>query len=142
MSCAQVAGSLRTTQFEELAGRCELAERDEQEQLLTEVFEAIKGSVQTRRGSLVSFHPDWFAFQKMLRALAYESAALTLVPEGWAITLTEWPGQGAEAALLQTELRDDGKYWRSAGMREVGRCKAVTRALALCAAALRARSAA
>jgi len=128
----------------ELAGRVEEGERSDQEQLLTEAFEAIKGPLSTRKGSIVCHHPEWFAFQKMLRALAYESAALALVPEGWVRGVEEWPdpnGAHSRAWLKQTSTSRMGKrlIWGHASDDAFVEVKhAVTPALALCAASLRA----
>lgn len=67
----------------ELAERAESAPADEQYQLLTDAFVLVHGPLQTNpRPGIVAHNPRWFGFKKMLDALAYESAAMTLVPEG------------------------------------------------------------
>jgi hypothetical protein len=80
----------------------------------------------------------WFAAKqyssarRMLAASAYESAALTLVPEGWFVMLGyQNGGQSAGASLMEYPA------WQNRGRDAQG--TADTPALALVAAALRAR---
>lgn len=68
-------------------------------------------------------------------------AALTLVPEGFAVReWTIWPGMPSTLVIEEAHKEADGKYWRKSGY---GRWPAEgkTPALALCIAALRARQA-
>lgn len=65
-------------------------------------------------------------------------AALTLVPEGWAIEgAMIWPGHPISLKLLETHL-EGGRYWHDS---DDGSCEiqAATLALAICIAALKAR---
>lgn len=71
-------------------------------------------------------------------------AALTLVPEGYAIEdMMIWPASPASVTVLETKMGRDGRYWRGHTRFEtvVGRWDATakTAPLALCVAALRAR---
>lgn len=66
-------------------------------------------------------------------------AALTLVPEGWAIDGWQlWPGATSSLQLLETKLGRDDQYWHSSKHKRFDGA-AATPALAICAAALRAR---
>jgi len=66
-------------------------------------------------------------------------AALTLVPEGWAIErLSHWPDIGASVELWEVTYRN-GKPWHTSRDRKVEVRDVATPAIALCIAALRAR---
>lgn len=65
-----------------LIDRCEPGVADDQAQLLFDAFELLKGPRQTRKGAIVHHHPEIFAFERMVRANAFESAAISLLPEG------------------------------------------------------------
>jgi len=66
-------------------------------------------------------------------------AALTLVPEGWAVERWQiWPGEPSTLDLLETKRSGD-QWVRDGWQGKVDAC-AATPALALCAAALRARA--
>lgn len=82
-------------------------------------------------------------------------AALTLVPEGWAMRIEDWPrpegqtdiasdgGPNAKAALMECTEKRIGRQviwgWHTPGGASV-EARAATPALALCAAALRSRA--
>lgn len=70
------------------------------------------------------------------------NAAMTLVPEGWGYTLVAVPGQGTDATVREWRPDKDGKFWSGNDMARAQVKRAATPALALCAAALRARGAA
>lgn len=53
---------------------------EEQASLLEAAFEMILGPVRTSKGGFTRWHDKWFAFEKMLRAGAFESAAIMLIP--------------------------------------------------------------
>lgn len=55
-------------------------EAEEQTDLLKIAFELVLGPVRTEKGGFTRWHDKWFAFEKMLRAGAFESAAIMLVP--------------------------------------------------------------
>jgi hypothetical protein len=130
------------TALETLAQRCEAATADEQREILTAAWEAIHGP------SLVPISPHhvgaakgWTRFQRMLIVEAYESAAMTLVPEGWqGSRLHWWTGSKAVCELVETHLVD-GQWVREIGWLGRATGEAETCALALCAASLRARNA-
>ena len=99
---------------------------------------------------------DWRDFALQINAPAYTSdlsAAMKLVPEGWAIeTLTWWPptpeeasnthGGQSRAGLFEQSLSDFHKgqrTWGHSSGDHRAEAKATTPALALAAAALRAR---
>lgn len=65
-------------------------------------------------------------------------AALTLVPEGYAIQGMEIWAQETHLTILETQKKNDGLYWHTSGE---GRWKAnhAIPSIALCIAALRAR---
>ena len=107
----------------DLIARLEAATDDQQRELLIEAYEAIHDGD----------HPEYCSsfralrFMRMLDAEAYESAALTLVPEGWTcFHLFRVKGcRFVWEAVIGPELPD---Y----------RGQAATPALAICIAALRA----
>lgn len=118
----------------ELAERVQKAEASEQRELLERAYEAVHGSslsrdvigavdVVERNGGRAN------RFRRMLDAGAYESAALTLKPEGWGWSLCDEQGQGAATV---SPNRDMGDQYSS---------HAATPALALLAAICRARAA-
>jgi hypothetical protein len=136
------------SELRELAERCEAATAGYQRRLLSEAYREIFGGPECitidRWPGYQS--PRWDAFHKKLEAEAFLDAAMTLVPEGWALTLLETtdgdrrdhtgdPLANWQAALIEhknTGYRVDQRgCWRQ-GL-------AATAALALCAAALRAR---
>jgi hypothetical protein len=120
-----------------LAQRCEAADASEQRELLIEAFLAALGPAKTMRRVTGSWawHPKWFAFTKMLDAEAYESAAMTLLPEaegvGWRMT----DGAGGPTAEVWCFDYDTGRE-----LYHVGANPTATPALALVAASLRARA--
>ncbi len=72
-----------TANLLEVATRVEGARAEEQRELLIAAFETFKGPRDSYvPGRIRRWHPQWFAFEKMLNAEAFESAAMTLVPEG------------------------------------------------------------
>lgn len=108
-----------------LAERVEKATADQQAPLLIEAFDLVDWR-QRRRGQIIENNPNWFRFDKMIRAEAYESAAMALVPEG--------------LRGLEYEISVGGRKC-SAWVYGAPRCHAATPALALVSAALRARHA-
>lgn len=111
-----------------LAARCEAAPAEEQRELLIEAWDAVNRRDPNRPGQFAA----WLAFERMLDAQAWESAALMLVPEG-----LEW---SAERRLSKGMRPAYASIW-SMGARDVdihhngtGR----TPALAILAAALKA----
>lgn len=94
-----------------LIERCEGGERCDQAQTLLDAFELLRWPRQTRRGPLVTHHPEIFAFEKMLNANAFESAALSLLPpEGAWRKLTDG-GPSVYAASpynAASQVRHDG----------------------------------
>lgn len=104
----------------------------------------IEPTVMNKREWLFRFDPPRRWLESWLSVPAYTAsldAAVTLVPEGWAIASLEWwPMRqgGAGVALFETDSHGgyDREYCRDV---RVGCCW--TPALALCIAALRAREA-
>jgi hypothetical protein len=73
-----------------------------------------------------------------LKFTASLDAAMTLVPEGWAIERWQiWPGQPVTLSLLETRLSPGGERYRGGG-EAMAHSSARTPALALTAACLRA----
>lgn len=122
----------------ELAERCEKANADQQEALLREAFQAIHSLKPYK-------HPDaaaWVAwldlfnpFRAMLEAKAFESAALTLVPEGHTTAVV----QDHSAWLAEVRALGVSTHIDWPNFKRSQRC--ATPALALGAAALRSRAA-
>lgn len=75
---------------------------------------------------------DWARSYAMVQAGAYESAALTLVPEGWAYEARQGPSGQPHIWDLLTIKSGDVRYTRVTG-------RAKTPALAIVIAALRAQ---
>lgn len=131
----------------ELAGRCEAASADETASLLIEAFDLTNWRTK-RNGSLVTHNPEWFAFDKLIRAGAFLDAALTLRPEDWRIGFEEnascdepgksyawcWPFESTYDPDWQ--MGQEGQQSNPDGQKGY----AATPALALTAAALRARA--
>jgi hypothetical protein len=111
----------------ELAERCEAATAEQQRELLEDAWAAIHGRAPRRnRGGDNAVN----RFVSMIDAKAYESAAMTLVPEGLHFGLGDfydikcaWAWCGRMSGTLAID-------------EEIG--SAATTALALCAAAMRA----
>ena len=108
----------------ELAERCEKATAEQQRELLLEAFETLTAAFVAT--------PSAIKFVRMLDAEAYESAAMTLVPEGWTYDAYQGPSGQPHRWKLRT-IGDGDKFYTEV------EAKAATPALALCAAALRAR---
>ena len=104
----------------ELARRCERASANEQADVLIDAYEAIS---RTGRADY-----DWATrFMRFIDAEAYESAALTLIPD-WA---SGWSAYKSGTAVV----------WPPISSKQDGfGAQAATPALALCAAALKARA--
>jgi hypothetical protein len=133
------------TDLLQLADRCEQADGQNREWaalLLRHAFEAIHGPKppRVRGGSdeltawLALFNP----FYAMLRADAFLDAAMSLVPDGWSIGLGDL--RGYDPPLWRAHLRDHNNPDASRRQWVEGNTSA-SAALALCAAALRARAA-
>lgn len=82
------------------------------------------------------------AFQHFVHAEAWLDAALTLVPDAWGYTLVGVPGQGSDAVVRERreDAKEPGKFWTGNHMARGEAKRAATPALALTAAALRARA--
>lgn len=114
----------------ELAARCEAAIAEQQAPLLIEAFDLTNWRSRAK-GRLVEHNPQWWRFDKMIRAEAFESAAMTLVPEGHDTQVHLFFGRDGEGSAIVTPLKRIG----------LPRIFAATPALALTAAALRSRAA-
>ena len=125
-----------------LAERCEAATAEQQRDLLQSTW--LLCNPEPPLGSDVGVWPNWNRdrewFDKRLDVLAFIDAALTLVPEGWGHSSrkSETPGKG---------WRGSAHVWRAAWdkVAKLHRTKhfhgnAATEALAICAAALRAKA--
>lgn len=125
----------------ELIARLEAATADQQRELLIEAFEAFHPYPGPRHYLVTEIDWSWDRmrdrFMRMLDAEAYESAALTLVPEGYAVEVSLWPKQTSHCEIIGTHLRND-EYWHT-GKDGKWRSQAATPALAIVIAALRAK---
>jgi hypothetical protein len=141
-----------------LAERCEIATADEQSLLLEEAFRLITPPparmwVNARRRQATTVWVNWEAlfdrFTDMLALDAYESAATTLVPDGWDwLVRNDVEERGSFANVSRPNKQHIIDTWD-----EERRCfyagntdgcnyaQAATPALALAAAALKARAA-
>jgi hypothetical protein len=132
-------------EFEQLALRCEQASVEEQADLLEEAFRLCdpppkRMYANERRRQVTQPWAEWSdreeRFMEMMYWQAYESAAMTLVPDGWEFIRLE----------RQRALPDvpDGWLFECVLMEPHGKgyskTYAQTKALAICAAALRARA--
>lgn len=117
----------------QLAERCEAAEASEQRALLDEAFDAALGPRRVDKGGWTCWHDQWLRYRKMLNAEAYESAAMMLVPEGWHTGAYYQGPSGQPHRWILRTIRDGETFYRGK------EAKAAAPALALCAAALRAR---
>lgn len=114
--------------LEALADRVEKANAEQQASFLIEAFDLVDWRSRNR-GRVIEHNPRWFRFDKMIRAEAYESAAMTLLPDNcqWTIepdsAWVRWMGSDVEEAQGHLTGRN-------------GKCTA----LALCAACLRAQA--
>ncbi len=74
---------MKLNELATLVQRLAIAESGQQADLLKECFEATLGPIKTSsRSGLQRYHDQWLAFDKKLRAEAFESTAMMLVPEG------------------------------------------------------------
>ena len=121
-----------------LAERCEAAtgrDRELDDAIATALFEdkqraCIKGLTDEAGGMWMFRYPDG-SIGSALRFTASIDAALTLVPEGFAVLLATSPN-GSVCDVHSKPLGEEGEY--------PGHSRAATPALALCAASLRARA--
>lgn len=120
----------------DLARRCEAAEADEQRGLLMEAWDAIHGP-RPKFSKANAYRSDsewsvWYdrrgTYTRMLGVGAYESAAMSLIPEGHAWDLA------VSSTAIAARVYPDG-----AEDVDDARVGCTTPALALCAASLRAR---
>lgn len=124
--------------MDNLIARVEAGTAEQQRELLIEAaFEIANGWWSEERDA---------KFYAMLDAEAYESAALMLVPEGWVSGFEHWPdpkGETCKAWLKQTSTSKIGHeyFWGHATGDLHIDGKAATPALAIGAAALRAKEA-
>lgn len=109
----------------ELAARCEAATETQAPFCLIDAHEAVCGLPYRAEQSRY--------FRGLIEAQAYLDAAMTLVPEGWEVALYYGVRIFKPEAQLETEERRIQGSKPISGMAE-------TIALALCAAALRARA--
>lgn len=111
--------------MDSLIERIEAATEDQQYDLLCAAFEVVKGKIRDTesRPGFTRWHDDWFVFERKLKAFAFIDAAMTLVQEGeiWAIDYLRSPKTVARVGAFNQG-------------------SAATPALALCAAALKART--
>jgi hypothetical protein len=123
------------TTLNELAEQAEAANAEQQHEMLAQAWEAIHGWPLRLSAGL-----DAKRFLLMLDCGAFESAAMTLVPEGDGICLNmgqgPWVGHFARIWEVSAELAVGGK---DACAWEVHGCNPNSLSLALTAAALRAR---
>jgi hypothetical protein len=112
----------------ELAERCEvLGHADYQYTILADAAYAVFGD-EADAHDKAAFWDRATRFVAMLRSKAFESAAMMLVPDDMAYVVHRFFAKPCSAEIYD-------------GMRCVGEASAETPALALCAAALRARAA-
>lgn len=122
----------------ELIERLEAAGWKDQRPLLREAFDIIRPEPRkwdgfpwiNPRKEWVNWYKDWRWFEAALRIGAYESAALTLVPEGW-----DWGGH-SDCEFYVFKRRPDMR----GGYARIIDATAATPALAICIAALKAHS--
>ena len=121
----------------ELAARAEKAGADEQAAVLARTIDALVPPHELgvpRADEQMIEYGVWadlrWRFMKMVAAEAYESAALLLVPEGFAWSIQFSDSTLGEAWLYPPDNKADVQFYASAA----------TSALALCAASLRART--
>jgi hypothetical protein len=117
----------------ELIARLEAATADHQRELLFEAFEAVHPYPGHEHYLVDEIDWTWDRLRQpfiaMLDAEAYESAALTLVPEGWnwgIFMRHDWPKQNAQV-------------WHREREASTKHGEAATPALAIAAATLRAK---
>lgn len=126
--------------MDKLSDRLEQAEAGEQRELLLEAFAAAFPKPFRGHYEPLPEHSEWvgrrLVFIRKLDAEAFESAALSLVPEGWRLgnLATDDPKDGGSTAHLVRigagyGANPDDRRWATA----------TTPALAICAAALRAK---
>lgn len=118
-----------------LAERCEKAGGPDRV-LDAEIYIAVRDNLPQMAALTVSGDVS----DHVPKVTASLDAALTLVPEGWSKFFTQFPGLPAEASTFECRADSKGKFWHGTDMADSGRVKAATPALALCAAALRARA--
>lgn len=116
------------TDLTKLAERVEGGTPDEQASLLEEGAVALRGHSQSRTD------PWWGRWDALMSVDAFESAAMTLVPEGWTFWSIQLKriGTGHEGARAEVSRL-------SGGDEDYCISRAATPALALAAAALRAK---
>ena len=127
-----------------LADRCEAAPPEQQRALLEEARRLL--FPEPEMGDLrLSSSPYWAwasaddLFGTQLDHHAYESAALSMLPEGWAIErLAAWPGHQATCLMFGTH-DENGVRWHKAGDGRV-HASAATLALVLLAALLKTKA--
>jgi hypothetical protein len=129
----------------ELAGRCERAEGADRV-LDGHIHATVFGweMLWNEKLELFQYWKDerWIGLGSIPAYTASLDAALTLVPEGWAVERWQiWPGEPSSLDLLETKRTGD-QWVRCDGWLGKVEAVAATPALALAAAALRARAAA
>jgi hypothetical protein len=123
--------------IERLAERCEQATDQYQRRLLSETYRELFGGPDTiiisRWPGYIS--PRWDSFHKMLEAEAFLDAAMTLIPAGWVLSQLGINGKRDKWSVL---LWVDDEWTDLHPNAPCG--DAATPALAICAAALRAKA--
>ena len=117
------------TDLLDLAARVEAAGADEQYQMLAMAFDAVFPEHELQGTPHIEWKHEYRAFRNMLAAEAYESAAMMLVPDGYAFGC----GHGTDLERFPG--------WAWCGKDEGAYIFAETPALALTAACLRAHHA-
>jgi hypothetical protein len=131
------------TDVEKLIERLEQATAEQQRELLEAAFVAIHGEpTEATRPNVASAWLDrWRPFLALLDAGGFLDAAMSLVPEGWRWMAGQREFPHCRAYVENGELAFRGFGLRPNPARQWFEVTAATPALALCAAALRARKA-
>lgn len=126
----------------DLIQRCEQADEGMQRELLVEAFVAVFGEMP-KQGWAFTYKPEYVqwarlerSFLRKINAEAFVDAALMLVPEGWTWCVDEGPSQW----IIHGTAKPAGRVYLY-GPTNYEFATAPTPALALCAAALKAREA-
>lgn len=127
------------TDLLKLAERCERAEEPKRGLFIEAWLATLGAHFSHLSADEIRKLPGFRRFNRMLDADAYESAALMLVPDGWGWNVS-WPNiKARESGLLLVDAPCQGEAQFGYDRRFI--VAAATPALAICAAALRARSA-
>lgn len=127
----------------ELARRAQSAASDDQEDVLREAWKLANPALPSTDDRWFDWYQDCAQFEAMRECGAFESAALMLVPEGWRPYSADMSIEGRTRWMLEgpkARWEDDEDGYLVAGSDWYLSASAATPALALAAAALRARS--